>query len=195
MTLTELQQEVYTVTNRPDLVARTLLAIRSATLKVHQSEYFYKDLHETGVSFDTSSFFQSITYRDILPLYRSLKYVRKTDILGSIGDFLEILTPEEVLDRDKIQKSDIIYGAGNLLQIKSSTAIQYIILGCYLNPDITVSGFSSWIALDHPYAIVYEAASAVFKAIGKTDEFSASMMEAKAQYAAVVASNILLNGF
>jgi hypothetical protein len=43
---------------------------------------------------------------------------------------------------------------------------QYFAVGYYKNPDVTVSGFSSWIAKDHPFAITYEATAIIFKTIG-----------------------------
>ena len=61
MTLNELIAEVYTITNRPDLVAQTLMAVRSATLKLHQSDYYYKDIFETGFQFTSAEYLQQDT--------------------------------------------------------------------------------------------------------------------------------------
>lgn len=192
MTLAELIAEVYTITNRPDLVAQTLTAVRSATLKIHQSDYYYKDIFETGVQFVNSLYLQQIEYRVLVPRWRALKYIRKTDITGySDGPILEVLgIPEMVEDAYKINRNDVCYVAGEVVQIRSSTQLQYVILGCYRNPDITQSGFSSWVALDHPYAIVFEAASTVFKMIGDTDQFAAYTNLAQQQLVEVRMSNI-----
>jgi hypothetical protein len=174
MTLTELIAEVYTITNRPDLVAQTLTAVRSATLKLHQSDYYYKDLREQGVSFLTAEYLQQLEYRTLFPKWRALKYIRKTDSAGTdTGRFFEIIPPENVLDDYKLNRSNVAYVAGELIQLRSDTQFQYMIVGRYDNPDITQVGYDSWIALDHPYAIVFEAASTVFKMIGDTDQFAA----------------------
>jgi hypothetical protein len=174
MTLTELQQEVYTITNRPDLVAQTLTAIRSATLKLHQLDYFYKDIFETGVTFTIAEFEQALDYRLLIPRWRALKYIRKSDVTG-IDTYppFTIIPPENVLDEYNQNRLDVAYVAGAFINIKSSTAFQYMFLGCYIHPDITEAGYSSWIAADHPYAIVFEAASIVFKLIGDTEQFAA----------------------
>lgn len=196
MTLNELIAEVYTITNRPDLVAQTLTAIRSATLKLHQSDYYYKDLQETGVSFAFSLYLQQIEYRTLFPNWRALKYIRKTDSVASdTGKLFEIVLPENVLDDYKLNRNDVCYVAGAVIQIRSSTALQYIITGRYDNPDITVAGYNSWIALDHPYAIVYEAASAVFKMNGDTDQFAAYSQLAGMQLVELRNTNILAQGF
>lgn len=196
MTLNELIAEVYTITNRPDLVAQTLTAVRSATLKLHQSDYYYKDLRESGVSFLTPEYTQQIEYRTLFSKWRALKYIRKTNSSGQEqGKFLDIIVPENVLDNYNINRNDVCYVAGEVIQIRSSTQVQYTIVGRYDNPDITVAGYNSWIAFDHPYAIAFEAASTVFKMIGDTDQFSAYTQLAALQLIEVRNSNVLAQGY
>jgi len=196
MTLTELIQEVYTITGRPDQVDSTLSAIKSATLKAHQSDYYYKDMFETGVAFDTADYIQALDYRAVLPRYRALKYLRKYDITTSTpGKLLDILVPEQVMDDYKVQKSDICYVAGAYIQINSRTAEQYYLWGSYINPDITTSGYDSWIATDHPYAIVYEAAGTVFKTIGKDEEAAAHKQLSLEHIAMLKMSNVVSVGY
>lgn len=176
MLLSELQTEVYSLTNRPDLVAETLTAIRSATLKLHQLDYFYKDLFETAVVFDSSEYLQQLEYRSIIPRWRALKYLRKLDTSSTPnvpGTFFEVVVPENVLDSYKIHRENVCYVAGTVIQIRSNTQFQYGLLGCYRNPVITTAGYdagNSFIAIEHPFAIIYDAAATVFKGVGKGDE-------------------------
>lgn len=196
MTLAELIAEVYTITGRPDRVAETLSAVKSATLKVHQSDYYYKDMFEGGLDFQSTSYVQALDYRQLLPKFRALKYLRKYDPdTGTMGKELDIVVPENVLDDYKITKSDICYVAGAYIQVNSSTEQRYYVLGCYLNPDITESGYNSWVALDHPYAIIFDAAGTVFKAIGKDEEAAAYRQLVAEQIAMVRSSNITAVGF
>jgi len=196
MTLSELIQEVYTLTNRPDLVGLTLTGVRAATLKMHQSDYYYKDIFETGISFTTAEYLQQIEYRALFPQWRAFKYLRKTDVTGTEqGKFIDPIAPEIVLDGYSLNRTDVCYVAGSLIQVRSSTQLQYSILGCYLNPVITEAGYSSWIALDHPYAIVYEAAATVFKAIGDSDQFAVFNNLALLQIAELRGSNIQAQGY
>jgi hypothetical protein len=124
-----------------------------------------------------------------------VKYIRKSDVDGEPGDFLTLKTPEEILDRYGYQKEDIFYVAGDVIQIKSSTELQYIFFGCYLNPDITESGYNSWIALDHPYAIVYEAAITIYKAIGFDEQGTVFSRLAAEQLEMLRMSNITAQGY
>lgn len=196
MNLAELTAEVYTITGRPDRTAETLTAIKAATLKAHQSDYYYKDVFETGVAFDAAAYLQQLDYRTLIPLWRSVKYVRKYDFTNSApGNFLDLVVPELVLDAYKVEKTNIYYVAGASLNIKSDTSEQYYLLGCYVNPDITATGYNSWIAKDHPYAIVFDAAATVFKAIGKDDEAAAYRSLNAEQLAMLRTSNIVANGY
>lgn len=196
MTLTELIAEVYTITGRPDRVAETSSAIKSATLRAHQSDFYYQDIYETGISFSSPEYFQQLDYRLLLPRWRALKYLRKYDAVGGVaGTILRIIPPEMLLDDYSVERTDIAYAAGALLQIKSSTKEQYFLLGCYINPDITDAGYSSWIAVAHPYAIIYEAAAAVFKATGKDEEASTYKQISAEQIAMLRMDSIQAMGF
>lgn len=197
MTLAELIQEVYTITGRPDRVAETSSAIRAATLKAHRVDYFYKDLWENGLKFQSAEFYQQFSYRELVPRWRAVKYLRYYDAVGMApGKFLTLVPPEMVLDGTyKVAKEDIFYIAGEYVQLKLASKQQYFLLGCYRNPDITDTGYDSWVAIDHPYAIVYDAAATVFKAIGKDEEAAAYKTLVAQEYAVLVSSNIVAEGF
>jgi len=195
MTLTELQQEVITLTNRPDLAAETLLAVRQSTLALHQMDYWWKDVKETGISFSTPEYLQEIEYRPIIPRFRALKYVRKSDVSGAGLEMITVVQPESVLDAYGTNRVDVAYAAGQSIEIRSSTLLQYCILGYYEHPNITPTGFSSWIAEDHPYAIVFEAAEKVFKMIGKSEEFAAYKLLRDEEKQRLTISNVQAMGY
>jgi hypothetical protein len=196
MTLAELIQEVYVLTRRPDLVDSTASAVRAATLKLHQLDFWYKDILEKGISFSAAGYYQQFQYRTLIPLWRSIKYLRKYDAtFSSPGNFFTLVAPKQVVDGSGLSREDIFYVAGDEVDIRSSTSFQYALLGCYVNPDVTTGGFNSWIALDHPYAIVYEAASRVFKGMGKDDEAGLYKQELAEQIAAISADSIQPEGY
>lgn len=164
MTLTELQTAVYEITNRPDLVAKTLSAVQSATLKAHHSDYYYKDIYEAEVDFITAAYEPDFEYLTFVPRWRAAKYFRKFDHdTGVPGVFFEKISPENALDSYTQAQTNVWYGAGTIIHLKSSTEIRYALMGCYRHPDITEADYSSWIALEHPYAIVYGAAQTILE--------------------------------
>lgn len=196
MTLAELVQEVYGLTKRPDRVAETLSAVKAATLKAHQTDYYYRDIKEVGLAFNSASFLQSLDYKSVVPLWRAVKYLRKWDYANDTpGRMLTLVKPGEIFDKFSVQKQDIFYVAGAYVQINSSTQEQYYLLGYYAHPDITDAGYNSWIAKDHPYAIIYDAAATIFKAIGKDDE-SANYRNMYAEQRLLIAtSNVVADGY
>ncbi len=190
MTLTDLINDTYTITNRPDLVAETKLAVKKSTLKLHQLDYFPKDIFETGISWDPVAFIQSLDYKTLVPNWRTLKYLRKYSD-GLAGPFFSFLSPEESLDRFAINRDNICYIAGEQLEIRSSTEDTHMLLGCYVNPTLTDTGFSSWIATEHPYAIITDAAASIFKMIG-FDEQAAYMKQEVTEQIQILRQNQII---
>ena len=182
--LTSLMSDVYVITNRPDLVDETKLAVKKATLKMHQADHFAKDIFETGIAWNPADFIQSLDYKALVPNWRSLKYLRKYAD-GVPGQFFTLLTPEESMDRYAINKENICYIAGTNLEIRSNTQDAYMLLGCYVNPVITDTGYNSWIADEHPYAIIMEAAASVFKMIGSDEQAAFYRQEVTEQIAMI----------
>lgn len=167
MNLAQLINEVYTITKRPDLVALTTMAIKAATLKCHTADFMFKDLYEALIIFPTESEFQIIDTVTGAPRYRNLKYFRPTNITSGVeGKFFELVHPQAVLDSYSCEKVNIFYQAGRTINIRSATKMTHGILGYYIYPDVTDSNWDSWISIEFPYAIVYEAAASVLKSVG-----------------------------
>ncbi len=171
MTLTELQEAVYTITNRSDLTAETLQAVKAATLKMHQTDYYSKDIYETGIEFSEAGYTQSLDYISLISNFRAFKYLRRVESsTDDIGQFIDILSVEETLDSYGVNRTDIAYVAGRVLEIRSAVSFQKALLGCYVLPIVTTENYSSWIAELQPYAIVYEACRLIFKMIGQDEQ-------------------------
>lgn len=166
-----LVSDVMTLTNRQDLVGETNLAVKAAALKAHQSDDYIKDFNEFSIQFSSSDYFQNLDYKSVIPLWRKPRYVRKYDAVGlAPGTFLTYIEPEKVVDEFGADRTDIFYIAGSILQMRCIEQQQYFLIGAYVNPDVTSTGFRSWIADDHPFAIIYEAAAIIFKTIGYDEQ-------------------------
>ena len=175
--LTSLIAEVYTLTNRPDLISETLSAVKAATLKAHQVDDWIKDLAEYSIQFNIPDYYQSLDYKAVIPLWRKPRYIRKYETnpvtgISAPSLILQYIEPEKVVDSYKLDRLDVFYVAGSNIQIRSSTLLQNLLVGAYINPTLTTSDYSSWIANDHPYAIIYEAVAIVYKTIGYDEQVS-----------------------
>ena len=176
MNFEQLLQEVYDITNRPDLSAETSSAIRLATLKAHHLDFFSRDIAEKTIKFTEKQFKQSIDLYSLACNYRAAKYFRLTDGDGDdvIGSFIDMITPNEILDSYGRNRVNVSYVAGRMLEIRADIDFDTAIFGFYVNPIVTPSGkYASWVANIHPGAIINEAARVVFKMIGKSDESAA----------------------
>lgn len=190
--LNDVIAEVYTITNRADLVSQTLAAVRAATLKLHQTDFYPKDIAETAIEFVTPSFIQSLSYMDLFPTWRKLNFLRKWDNsgTGAPGEFFELLTPGEILDDYGVQKDDICYIGGPQLEIRSSTEDTYMLVSYWQNPVLTEAGYDSWIARDHKFAVANEAARKIFTSIGLQERAAEIKQEVAEQINLIKISNI-----
>ncbi len=204
--------DVFTITNRPDLVAETQLAVKAATLQLHKSDFFLKDLTESTLQYDTANYLQQIPYRILFPRYRALSYLRKynpsynssPNILdlqqlyyeNGVGKEFTIISPDQIFDSYAAQRTDVCYLAGDMINVKSSTADSYAIIGVYQHPEVsTAELYRSWIADESPYAIVYTAAANVFgTTLGNQSKSNANMQLAAIEFTAVKNSNIVTKG-
>ena len=170
-TIASLSALVYDITKRPDLEAETKLAIKTATQKAHNSDHYPRDLVETGITWATPSYLQSLNYSQTFPYFKSLSYLRKYNN-SEAGKMFEILTPLEILDRYGRERKDVCYLAGSNIEIKSSSQDTQMLIGYYSRPNTTESGYSSWIADEFESVILLESAAFVFKSIGFDEQAS-----------------------
>lgn len=170
MNFTELVNEVFLLTKRPDLTERTQSAVRAATLKAHHSDFYYKDIYEQSVQFAEALYIQNFQPTDIFARFRKAKYIRRYEDGEALG-FFQPIQIENAIDGYGDHKTEVFYQAGQLLQIRGKWPVNIVLFGAYLHPTITPeNAFCSWIADEMPWAIIYEAARVINKSIGKDRE-------------------------
>lgn len=177
MNLTDLQAAVVTETKRPDLVPETLQKVLEATLSCHLTDNYIFDIVESQVVFNDCEYIQELDLT-LIPQFRAANYLRKAPLdeynkpiwRGRERNFLKHVDLSDVIDNYGYEKQDVWYQAGTQINIKSSTRLQYLLLGYYTYPMIgnTDATYSSWIAANMPYVIIYRAAGTIFQMIGET---------------------------
>lgn len=171
MIFSELYSEVVSITDRADLVNETISAIKAATLKAHMLDFFSKDIHETGIEFTESGNIHTLDYTDIIPNFRSLAYLKRVDsATDQTGKVLEIITPAEIVDSYNRLRTDIAYIAGRSLEIRSAVSCSKFLMGCYVSPIVDQNNYSSWVAIQHPHAIIYEAVRRILMLTSQLEE-------------------------
>lgn len=181
MNFTEIFSEVSSLTNHPEMVAEITSAVKAATLRMHHTDYYARDMAEAKVILPSSDYYQQFNVKGSFARYRALKYVRKWDATGQdpltqqntgvAGKFFTFLDPDQVLDGYSKTKDNVMYIAGDNLNIRSNTLIQTLLAGWYQNPLVfDTTKYTSWIADDVPFAIIYDACSIIFQTLAMQDQ-------------------------
>jgi hypothetical protein len=196
MLFADMLLEVYTITNRPDLIAETKSALRMATAKLHSMDNFARDLVELTYPVAPSAVNVVINTSLSLPTMKGISYIRDTSGAATPTILPKLFTPSNprmLSDSYGVEILDIWWLAGTNLNIKSSTAVSSLAIGYYANPVLLPEvSYSSWIANLEPYAIILEAAAYLFRMTGNAE--LQQHFSQQAQQAALSLRNNYLNG-
>ena len=172
----ETVDQVYSLTNRPDLVAETALAVRQATLAAHRIEFFVRDIREFLLGPFTPS---AANYQLDIPTYfsrwRAFQYLRPYDSVSQSASkiligYNEFLAPDAIFDEYLIEKMNVAYVAGSNLNVKLEAAYDSFLCGYWQNPVVSPdASYESWIARDAQDIIIVDATMKVFLMIGYED--------------------------
>src|SRR5689334_18190626 len=109
----DIVNDVYTITNRSDLVAETALAVRQATLAAHRSDFYRKDILDSLIGFTSASVLQ-IDIPSTFPNWRAFAYIRPYDTVSQSPSSIIIardsfLKPDAILDEYLTEKTNVAY--------------------------------------------------------------------------------------
>lgn len=194
-TISDLADDVYILTNRPDLVAETKVAIRKAIRKFHGADTFKRDISITRIDMTLQTPLEPNQYRWSLPLdlftrFRRFKGVNypvdkmppinqipaplfDVQVGYSLDKQFHEIAPDNLFDGYGYQRQNYFIVTGNTVTVKSGWYINLLDFAYYQWPEIPTAvdvELSSWIVREYPDSIIDEAAGTVFKMIGKDDE-------------------------
>lgn len=170
----QLCADVITKTGRPELIAETQLAVRTATKFLHLRELYLRDSQEDLFTFTNPDFiFQFDTAQ--FERYRKIRYIKKYDLVQQAtketdADKISECGADNLFDRYNNRKTNIFYVAGNSLNLRSSTQESAFIISWYKYPTVDPNNYNSWIAELYDPAIIDYATAEVFEAIGRQDD-------------------------
>lgn len=168
----DIVNDVYSLTNRQDLVAETALAIRQETQAAHRSDFYKRDLQEVQVILGVASAVHQIPIDVYFPNWRAFNYIRPYTVATvSFSPIVigrnQFLAPDAILDEYLTEKTNIAYVGGSNLNIRLEGAYDGFVVGYYTNPVVSPSSaYASWIAEEYNSLIVLGAALRVFMSIG-----------------------------
>lgn len=186
MTFDEIVEQVYVLTNRPDLENETKSAVRSAILQMHGIDFFFRDIMISQVIFPEALYIQAFDTSQF-QRYRNTAVVRKWDPTLNPQELNPLLqprqssadlviftpiSPEDIFDHEytSLLRTNVYYAAGSVLYMRSPTAFKSILIGFYQFPDVfQETNFETWLMQNHPYAVIYAATSIIFQTTGEND--------------------------
>ena len=166
-----LVNEVITLTNHPELMDEIAIAVRSATLSLHQLDLFSKDKRETLVTVRKSCCTANKIDLSLIPNLRSIhtiaKYCTRTCKIGC-------QIPKRVHIGQHLKEFWIT--SGQSLEIKTSSCQKDFYLEYYANPQVMpAEDYSSWIADLYPQAVLDLACAKIYRLL--RDPQTAQMYE------------------
>lgn len=208
-TLDSLAADVYTLTNRPDLVAETLVSLKKAIRKFHGAETFKRDLAVERIDMTAQTPLAANQYRwslalSLFPSFRRFKAVNfPPELIPSynttpaplrdwtagfkLDTVFHEIAPDNLFDRYGYERQNYFFITGSTVLVKAGWYVDFLDFTYYkwpVIPALTSDPVTSWIVNEYPDCIVEEAAGAVFKMIGKDDEFN--------RFAGLFADNLVI---
>ena len=188
---TDLLDEVYTLTNRPELVAETAIALRKAVRTAHASARFWRDLVEVPVTGLAVQQVQEISLDLYAPRFRQTAYIKSNSYTDL---YFSPVTIDDLLDADGYGRVNAYWGFGNTLRLRAANVEDNYLLGYYQFPIVSpADSFTSWIVNEHRDYIVVSAALVVLGSIGE-GEIKATMQQLAAGLRAeLIQANLEVN--
>lgn len=171
-TFADMQAAVIANTKRPELVVLTDNAIRMATLRAHQVDFFPRD--QSNVSLNYTPIVSGQIYVDYTTLYSIAPLIRTPDFMQSIDLVTGLPTEnlEHVVDFKNFWneynelRSSCFTLLGANLRARSLSNTGKFQLYYYSNPAVDTIGYNSWIADMYKEELAMWAAAIVWMRSG-----------------------------
>jgi hypothetical protein len=162
-TFADILADVYTLTDRPNLVSESKLGVRAATVKLHGLEFWREDRVEEEVAVTVANGqFSLNTIANLTSPCRKINAIKKinSDV------YFEEIDPLQLLDGFGHRRYNTYYRVGNALNFLTDSGDTSVYCIYYKHPVAVETGYSSWIADTYPILVALEAASFVLSSIG-----------------------------
>jgi len=174
-TFAEMQSLVIGITKRPELVTMTDLAIRTATLRAHHTDFFPRDRASALFSYTlptTSAFVDIANIFATAPQLRIPEWLQgedpatqqPTEILDYLNSY------KEFWDDDNVRKTSVFCQIGESFRVSFASATGSARLWYFKNPIVSAAGYSSWIADTYDMELAQWAAGIVWARTGLQEQ-------------------------
>lgn len=168
-TFNELYDLTVELTKRPELVAQTQSAIRTATLRAHHIDFFRRDLQMAQLPYAVqpeSYYYDFPTISATLQRLRTIKNVYSVTVQGNQTEQLEYRESDDLFDRDGNPRRYMYTLIGDTLRCYFDLPTSLMQVYYFQNPNVTAGSYSSWIADTYPDDLAGWAAATVMARTG-----------------------------
>lgn len=196
-TFAEMRSLVLGITKRPELVGLTDTAIRIATQRAHQVDFFRRDLQVTQIPYTvslTAMFYDFPNVSTSLPRLRTIKNVYGLTSEGFKIEQLEYRETDDLYDSDGAPRRYVYCVIGDTLRCFFDLPTGIAEVYYFRMPNVSVDSYSSWIADAHPDELAQWASAIVFARSGFM-EIASQINETDVRpFKETLVSNYLLGG-
>lgn len=205
-TFADLQNSVYTITNRPDLINETTLAIKRAILKEHAAMDYPRDLLilSTPLTQADPNYYRYALSLVTLGLYSTLRKIKNIQEIpatldqalvtftGYWGELkFEEVAADNIFDSYQRERINYFYRYGSSINLVAVRQIDRIGMTYYAKPDLSnTATYSDWLADLYDYVIYTHAAAEIFRVIGKSDEYRMQLDQIRENRLDIIKSEI-----
>ena len=163
----DLKADVFTWTNRSDLVAETELALRQAIRTAHRQGKFWRDLTTTVLSaLPVDQPIQAIDIETDLPNFKQICYIKS----GYEDKYYSEATAVDLLDNDGYIRTNVYWGIGNTLNIRGEAAEDMLEIAYYRQPLTSPpESIDDWLLASYKDVVVLLAAGTVLGIVGEQE--------------------------
>lgn len=195
----EMLENIYTLTNRPDLEGETKLALQSATTNAHLTDAYPRDMLTVQVQLPNGANQLALDIPTLFPGLRGLMDIRSLDVNQQVIDAgqdrkIEIVEPGDIYDPEYGNvRNRIAYVAGDSVVIRSPIQCWGYLVDYVRAPQTRRELYSSWIAQLAPSIIWYWAAALVFSTNGNDEKARNYLNQVEKFYIPQLKSNFLVS--
>lgn len=163
----ELKTEVFTYTNRSDLVAETELALRQAIRTAHRQGKFWKDITTVRLEgLGTDQPVQQIDIETLLPRYKQIVYIKS----GTEDRYYDEAVASDLLDNDNYARYNVFWGLGSIINVRGYAPEESLEVAYYRQPITSPpASIDDWLLANYSSVVVLLAAGTVLGLIGEQE--------------------------
>lgn len=196
-THSEIIADIISLTNRPDLVAETDLALRTATRSAHLSDCYARDCQTTTIQLPDMTYVTQLDRVSLFPRLRSFSRVQLVDsnyfpIIFPPEQQIKIIELEDIFDSYGRVRNNVAYLAGTTMNIRTSILGSGFLITWFNVPALDSESFNSWIAEEYPELLIFWAASIVLGATGNESKAQTCMQLTQQVHLPYLRANYLL---